>query len=54
MQPKSVLKSRRSEFDCFLDDEDALDSADDFHPNDPEIALESNVSLSCTVYQLLL
>ncbi|KAK4788337.1 hypothetical protein SAY86_019656 [Trapa natans] len=40
--PKSVLKTKRSEFDCILDDEDSLDSADDFHPSDPEVALDSN------------
>ncbi|KAK4758514.1 hypothetical protein SAY87_019815 [Trapa incisa] len=40
--PKSVLKSRRSEFDCILDDEDSLDSTDDFHPSDPDVAHDSN------------
>ncbi|PKI47480.1 la-related protein 6C [Punica granatum] len=46
--PKSVLKGRRSEFDCFLDDDDALDSIDDFHPSNPDSALESNAEDNAT------
>lgn len=47
MQPKSVLNSGRSEFNCFLGDDGSLDSIDDIHPSYPEIAFDSNVSLLC-------
>ncbi|MED6212478.1 hypothetical protein PIB30_083682 [Stylosanthes scabra] len=47
--PKSVLKSRKSDFDGYLDDEEVLnsDSAEDSsHPNNTELIAETNVDES--------
>lgn len=48
VQPKSVLKSRKSEFDGYLDDDEILNSEsaeDSFHPNNTESVAETNVSV---------
>ena len=48
MQPKSVLKNRKSEFDVYLDDDENLHSEtaeDSSHPNNTELCVESNVSV---------
>jgi len=47
VQPKSVLKNRKSEFDGYLDDDENLHSEtaeDSSHPNNTELCVESNVS----------
>lgn len=47
MQPKSVLKNRKSEFDGLLDEEEILNSEsaeDSSHPNNTE-SFETNVSV---------
>lgn len=53
MQPKSVLKNRKSEFDGYLDDDENLHSEtaeDSSHPNNTELCVESNVSVIAMVY----
>ncbi|XP_030525130.1 la-related protein 6C [Rhodamnia argentea] len=42
--PKSVLKSRKSEFDAILDEEEGLlyDPTDDLQPSNAELSLEAN------------
>lgn len=47
-QPKSVLKSRKSDFDGYLEDDENLnsDSAEDSsHPNNTELTIDTNVSI---------
>lgn len=44
LQPKSVLKSRKSEFDGYLDDDEAESSEESSHPNNPET--EHNVRIA--------
>lgn len=42
--PKSVLKSRKSDFDGYLDDDDAPETSEDStQPNNVDLAIESNV-----------
>lgn len=48
MQPKSVLKNRKSEFDGYLDEDETLHSEtaeDSSHPNNTELFVETNVSV---------
>lgn len=42
MQPKSVLKTKKSEFEGILDDEEADASEDSSHPNNQESVAENN------------
>lgn len=48
VQPKSVLKSRKSEFDAILDEEEGLlsDPTDDLQPSNAELSLEADVSIA--------
>jgi La-related protein 7 len=48
VQPKSVLKNRKSEFDGLLDEEENLNSEtaeDSSHHNNTETCVENNVSV---------
>lgn len=56
MQPKSVLKTRKSEFDGILDEDDSLlneTSDDSSQPNNTAESTENNVSTSKYVYSIV-
>lgn len=56
MQPKSVLKTRKSEFDSILDDDEtpvANSPEDASQPSNMDFVAESNVSLGFDVCFLL-
>lgn len=42
MQPKSVLKTKKSEFEGILDDEEVDAAEDSSHPNNQESVAENN------------
>lgn len=48
LQPKSVLKSRKFDFDAILDEDEGLlsDPTDDLQPSNAELSLEANVSIA--------
>lgn len=48
VQPKSVLKNRKCDFDSILDEDEGLlsDPTDDLQPSDAELSLEANVSIA--------